>query len=119
MCEWFGDAVCSLRGGSCFNLLRYLFLKLCVVHLVDSHYCLEPSKYISVLLVTLATMVHLELPHVNIFSKIDLLRQFGKPGTQLWRDPMSRSIHSVCSIRSLSALHSLLACLCYYDSISP
>lgn len=48
------------------------------VHLVDSHYCRDPSKFISVLLTSLSTMVQIELPHVNVLSKIDIIEQFGK-----------------------------------------
>ena len=51
--------------------------QLCVVHLVDSHHCSDPAKFVSVLLVTLASMCHLEMPHVNILSKIDLVEQYG------------------------------------------
>mmetsp|Transcript_17881 Transcript_17881/g.29378 ORF Transcript_17881/g.29378 Transcript_17881/m.29378 type:complete len:220 (-) Transcript_17881:16-675(-) len=53
-------------------------VRFCAVHLVDSHYCSDASKYISVLLVSLSTMLHLELPHINILSKIDLMKRFGK-----------------------------------------
>eukprot|EP01139_Manchomonas_bermudensis_P027299 Amastigsp_a858965_13.p1 type:complete len:357 gc:universal Amastigsp_a858965_13:1100-30(-) len=52
-------------------------LRLAAVHLVDAHYCAEPFKYISVLLVSLSTMVQLELPHVNVLSKIDLIESVG------------------------------------------
>jgi GTPase SAR1 family protein len=52
--------------------------KLVCCHLVDAHYCSEPSKYISVLMVSLLSMLHLELPHVNVLSKIDLIETFGK-----------------------------------------
>ncbi|XP_046849032.1 GPN-loop GTPase 2-like [Xenia sp. Carnegie-2017] len=52
--------------------------RLAAVHLVDSHYCSDPSKFISVLLTSLSTMVLIELPHVNILSKVDLIEQFGK-----------------------------------------
>lgn len=38
--------------------------RLTAVHLVDAHHCADPSKFISVLLVTLSTMVQLELPQV-------------------------------------------------------
>ena len=56
------------------------FYKIVAVHLVDSHYCSDPSKFISVLLTSLATMIHIELPHVNVLSKVDLIEQFGKLG---------------------------------------
>lgn len=49
---------------------------LCVVHLVDSQYCSDPATFISVLMVSLSTMCHLELPHVNVLSKIDNLESY-------------------------------------------
>lgn len=52
--------------------------RVAVAHLVDSHYCSDPFKYISVLLLSLQTMLRLELPHVNILSKFDLMEQFGE-----------------------------------------
>ena len=55
--------------------------KLTAVHLVDSHYCADPAKFISVLCTSLSTMLHVELPHVNVLSKMDLIEQYGKLGT--------------------------------------
>jgi len=52
--------------------------RLAAVHLVDSHYCSDPSKFISVLLTSLSTMLQIELPHVNVLSKCDLIQKFGK-----------------------------------------
>ncbi|KAL0957911.1 hypothetical protein HGRIS_000092 [Hohenbuehelia grisea] len=51
--------------------------RLAVVHLCDAHYITDASKYISVLLLSLRTMLHLELPHVNVLSKVDLITQYG------------------------------------------
>lgn len=53
-------------------------IKLVAVHLVDSHYCSDPGKFISVLLTSLSTMLQLELPHINILSKIDLIDKYGQ-----------------------------------------
>ena len=47
---------------------------------MDSHYCSDPAKFVSVLLTSLSTMVQVELPHVNILSKVDLIQQYGKLG---------------------------------------
>ena len=55
-------------------------LQLSAVHLVDSHYCSDPAKFISVLLTSLSTMIQVELPHVNVLSKIDLIENYGKLG---------------------------------------
>ncbi|KAK2518700.1 Gpn2 [Columba guinea] len=52
--------------------------RLAAVHLVDSHYCTDPGKFISVLCTSLSAMLHVELPHVNILSKMDLIEQYGK-----------------------------------------
>mmetsp|Transcript_1429 Transcript_1429/g.4546 ORF Transcript_1429/g.4546 Transcript_1429/m.4546 type:complete len:254 (+) Transcript_1429:2267-3028(+) len=51
--------------------------RLTAVNLVDSHYCSDPGKYISALMLSLTTMLQLELPHVNILSKIDIVEKDG------------------------------------------
>nr|XP_039249999.1 GPN-loop GTPase 2-like [Styela clava]XP_039250000.1 GPN-loop GTPase 2-like [Styela clava] len=53
-------------------------LRLTAIHLVDSHYCSDGSKFISVLLTSLATMLHINLPHINVLSKMDVAEQYGK-----------------------------------------
>eukprot|EP00252_Welwitschia_mirabilis_P008096 TRINITY_DN19800_c0_g1_i1.p1 TRINITY_DN19800_c0_g1~~TRINITY_DN19800_c0_g1_i1.p1 ORF type:complete len:270 (-),score=55.60 TRINITY_DN19800_c0_g1_i1:76-783(-) len=52
--------------------------RLAAVHLVDAHLCSDPSKYISALLLSLNSMLHLELPHINVLSKMDLIEKYGK-----------------------------------------
>lgn len=56
---------------------RRLDLRLSAVHLVDSYHCSDPSKFISVLFLSLSTMLRLELPHVNVLSKVDLMESKG------------------------------------------
>lgn len=53
-----------------FNKLQSYGFHLCVVHLVDSHYCSDASKFISTLLLSLSTMLQIALPHVNVLSKV-------------------------------------------------
>ncbi|KAL6572522.1 GPN-loop GTPase qqt1 [Orobanche minor] len=60
------------------KLIKKLNLRLTAVHLVDAHLCGDPGKYVSALLLSLSTMIHLELPHVNVLSKIDLIESYGK-----------------------------------------
>ncbi|KAG4099993.1 hypothetical protein H8356DRAFT_1663488 [Neocallimastix lanati (nom. inval.)] len=60
------------------NILEKRDYRLCVVHLVDAHHCTDPSKYISVLLLSLQIMLQLGLPHVNVLSKVDLMESYGK-----------------------------------------
>merc|ERR1739838_998938 len=52
--------------------------RLAAVHLVDSHYCSDPAKFISVCLTSLTTMLQIALPHVNLLSKVDLVEKFGR-----------------------------------------
>ncbi|KAJ3075477.1 hypothetical protein HDU98_007975 [Podochytrium sp. JEL0797] len=52
--------------------------RLTIVHMVDAHLCTDPSKYISSLLLSLKTMLHLSQPHINVLSKIDLIQTYGK-----------------------------------------
>ncbi|KAI9350513.1 GPN-loop GTPase [Zopfochytrium polystomum] len=52
--------------------------RICVVHMVDAHLCTDPFKYVAALILSLKTMIQLELPHLNVLSKIDLLPSYGK-----------------------------------------
>jgi hypothetical protein len=76
-----GQAELYTHHQSVQNVLRRLETqdyRLCAVHLVDAHHCTDPSKYIAVLLLSLKTMLQLEIPHVNVLSKIDLIESYGK-----------------------------------------
>jgi len=60
------------------RLQKELDCRLCCVHLADSHHCSDPAKFIAVCLTTLNTMVQMELPQVNLLSKVDLMEKYGK-----------------------------------------
>jgi len=59
--------------------------QLAAVHLCDAHYITDAAKYVSVLLLSLRAMLHLELPHINVLSKIDLLKQYGELGKSIYQ----------------------------------
>jgi hypothetical protein len=46
--------------------------------LSDAHYIVDAPKFISVVLLALRAMMQLELPHINVLSKIDLLSSYGE-----------------------------------------
>eukprot|EP01083_Nonionella_stella_P027042 74370_1 len=54
------------------------------VNLVDCHHCCtdlrnyDSSNFISVALMTTSMMLHLELPHINVLSKCDLMQHYDK-----------------------------------------
>ena len=56
------------------NFVKYLEslnFRVCVVFLLDSQFVSDLSKYFSSLMVSLITLINLELPVVNILSKMD------------------------------------------------
>mmetsp|Transcript_15861 Transcript_15861/g.47739 ORF Transcript_15861/g.47739 Transcript_15861/m.47739 type:complete len:320 (-) Transcript_15861:325-1284(-) len=54
-------------------------LRLAAVHLVDAHLAADPGKFLAAALLSLSVMMHLELPHINVLSKVDLVAQYGRP----------------------------------------
>ena len=52
--------------------------RLATVGLVDAHLCTDAGKYLSALLLSLSSMLHLDLPHVNVLSKADMIEGFGE-----------------------------------------
>eukprot|EP01067_Filipodium_phascolosomae_P008732 Filipodium_phascolosomae@DN754_c0_g1_i2.p1 len=47
--------------------------RLCCVYCIDSTFITETSKFISGCLVALASMIQLEMPHINLLTKCDLV----------------------------------------------
>ncbi|CDO93146.1 unnamed protein product [Kluyveromyces dobzhanskii CBS 2104] len=60
------------------RLEKELDIRLCVVNLIDSIYITSASQYISILLLALRSMLMMDLPHINVFSKIDMLKGYGE-----------------------------------------
>ncbi|RPB12512.1 hypothetical protein P167DRAFT_523040 [Morchella conica CCBAS932] len=87
----------SLRN--IFLRLEKMGYRLVVIHLVDAHYITDPSKYISILLLCLRSMLQLDLPHINVLSKIDLLKQYG---------PLAFNLDFYTEVQDLSHLLPLL-----------
>ena len=48
---------------------------MCGVFVLDCHFMVDGNKFISGAMAALSVMVNLELPHVNVLSKVDLLSQ--------------------------------------------
>ncbi|GBE89245.1 cytoplasmic protein [Sparassis latifolia] len=75
-----GQVELSTNHDSVKNIVHKLTksgFRLAAVHLCDAHYVTDASKYISVLMLSLRAMLHLELPHINVLSKVDLIKQYG------------------------------------------
>ena len=52
--------------------------RLCGVFVMDAQFMIEPSKFVSGVMAVLSTMVNLEIPHVSVMTKLDLLNKAAK-----------------------------------------
>ena len=59
------------------DILQSWNFRICGVFIVDSHFMVDGATFLSGTMSALSVMVNLELPHVNILSKIDLLSPQG------------------------------------------
>lgn len=55
------------------TMLQNLNFHICGVFLIDVQFMVDAPKFLSGTLAALSTMINLEIPHVNILSKMDLL----------------------------------------------
>ena len=62
----------------CSWLMQLGSCRLAAVSLMDAQLCTDAGKYMAALLASLSTMLHLELPHINLLSKADLIPTFGE-----------------------------------------
>lgn len=61
--------------------------RICGVFLIDSQFMIEASKFVSGMMTALSAMVNLELPHVNVMTKLDLLSKKAKKNLDRYLDP--------------------------------
>ncbi|KAH9331150.1 hypothetical protein KI387_003258, partial [Taxus chinensis] len=64
----------------------------CAVYLLDSQFVSDITKYLSGCMASLSAMVQLELPHVNILTKMDLVKN--KKDIEKFLDPDTRLLLS-------------------------
>nr|QBH74276.1 hypothetical protein [Aphelinus abdominalis] len=67
--------------------LHNLNFRLCAVFLVDSQFVLDASKFLSGTMAALTAMINLELPHVNVLSKMDLLSKTARKQLDKYLEP--------------------------------
>ncbi len=66
--------------------------RVCAVFLVDSHFMTDAAKFISGSTVALSAMASLEVPHVNVLSKVDLLPAAAKRRLDTFLLPDTREL---------------------------
>ena len=53
-------------------------ISLCSAALFDSLCCYDASQYLSTAMLSLVAQINLGTPHINVLTKIDLLKEYGK-----------------------------------------
>lgn len=73
-------------------LLQNWGFNVCSVFLVDVQFMVDGAKFLSGTMAALSVMVNLELPHVNILSKMDLLSKGAKKQLERFLEPDAHSL---------------------------
>ncbi|GAB0099243.1 GPN-loop GTPase 3 [Sergentomyia squamirostris] len=74
-------------GRELVQLLQSWNFQVCNVFLIDSQFMVDGAKFISGTMAALSVMVNIELPHVNILSKMDLLSKGAKKQLDKYLEP--------------------------------
>lgn len=69
------------------TILQTFDFQVCAVFLIDSQFMVDGPKFLSGTMAALSVMINLELPHVNILSKIDLLSKSARKQLDKYLDP--------------------------------
>ncbi|XP_076750533.1 GPN-loop GTPase 3 isoform X1 [Xylocopa sonorina] len=74
------------------RILQNLNFRICGVFLVDSQFMVDGSKFLSGTMAALSVMINLELPHINVLSKIDLLPKSARRQLDKYLEPDPHSL---------------------------
>ena len=89
-----------------------LNVNLCAAYLLEATFVIDRAKFFAGTLSAMSAMIMLEIPHVNVLSKVDLvkgfvprkeLKRFIDPDTSLLEDDPSDTIDAVTSSQDQSA----------------
>lgn len=71
--------------------LQKMEFRICGTFLIDAQFMIEASKFVSGVLTALSTMVNLEIPHVNVMTKLDLLSKKAKKDLERYCNQLNGS----------------------------
>lgn len=74
------------------STLQNLNFRICGIFLVDSQFMIDGSKFLSGTMAALSVMINLELPHINILSKMDLLSKSARKQLDKYLEPDPHSL---------------------------
>uniref|UniRef100_A0A8D8RZ27 GPN-loop GTPase 3 n=1 Tax=Cacopsylla melanoneura TaxID=428564 RepID=A0A8D8RZ27_9HEMI len=69
------------------DLLHGLDFRVCGVYLMDVQFMVDGAKFLSGTMSALTTMVNMEIPHVNVLTKMDLLSKSARKQIDRYLDP--------------------------------
>nr|QBH74282.1 hypothetical protein [Essigella californica] len=76
------------------ELLQNWGFNVCSVMLIDSQFMVDGPKFISGTMAALSVMINLELPHINVLSKMDLLSKTARKHLDDYLEPDARALMS-------------------------
>ncbi|XP_072752179.1 GPN-loop GTPase 3 [Anoplolepis gracilipes] len=76
------------------TMLQNLNFRICGVFLMDVQFMIDVPKFLSGTLAALSAMINLEIPHVNILSKMDLLSKSAQKRLDNYIEPDPHSLLS-------------------------
>lgn len=79
-------------GKQLLRLLENWNFRVCGVFLVDSQFMTDGAKFLSGTLAALSVMANIEVPHVNILSKMDLLSKTARSQLDKYLEPDSLAL---------------------------
>uniref|UniRef100_A0A1A9VF13 GPN-loop GTPase 3 n=1 Tax=Glossina austeni TaxID=7395 RepID=A0A1A9VF13_GLOAU len=81
-------------GKKLVQLLESWNFRICTVFLVDSQFMIDGAKFLSGTMAALSVMANLEMPHVNVLTKMDLLSKSARKQLDKYLDPDPRALLS-------------------------
>lgn len=69
------------------EVLQRMNFRLCSVFIIDSQFMVDGAKFLSGTMAALSVMINLELPHINILSKMDLLSKSARKQLDEYLEP--------------------------------
>lgn len=79
-------------GKKLVDLLAQWNFRVASVYLMDSQFMVDGAKFISGTMAALSVMVNIELPHVNILSKMDLLGKSARAQLDKYLEPDAHAL---------------------------
>lgn len=94
------------------HLTGHMSFNLCAAYLLESTFVIDKSKFFAGTLSAMSAMIMLEIPHINILSKMDLVRnQVSKRELKRFLDPDPSILASDIHAETNPKFHRLNECM--------